>query len=451
MRSISSTLKYRNSLHLCLFGAVFFTALYPDLAHALPEIDLDWDFGFPGADAGGAAAAFDDRHIREGVCQLLALIEGPLGALLTTVAGIGAVVSSAFGAYRAGYSMVVVACGSFCMRSLVSLWFGVFSCVITGAGEGDPLGRFMNDVMGRSAPSMARQATSGVAEGDVAGAGARCESLGISSSSGGAYDSCLDCQLYGSCGNTAAYLSNNRGRTVPDALPAESGFANNNASASRRSNNGFKSASDFEGATNQERPNEATRRAALAKIERSIKRTAISERIRSSKPQMAAPPSPYASLGTRECGAYRGSESWLRCVEAVASPRAGSGMNASAACYNIGGLAIGSPDYENCMAMLRESPYFNTSLLDARGKACTDLYKFGSDWRNCIAGCSGGNCGQLTVAEATCAQLGKDPYGGKGLSSWRSCQSCVQSALRSCGGNSQCETEAAASAARTCG
>jgi len=41
------------------------------------------------------------------------------------VAGLGAIISAAMGAYRASVGMIVVAVGSFILRSLVSLFFGV--------------------------------------------------------------------------------------------------------------------------------------------------------------------------------------------------------------------------------------------------------------------------------------------------------------------------------------
>jgi hypothetical protein len=40
------------------------------------------------------------------------------------VAGLGAIISAAFGAYRAAVGMLVVAVGAFILRALVSLFFG---------------------------------------------------------------------------------------------------------------------------------------------------------------------------------------------------------------------------------------------------------------------------------------------------------------------------------------
>ncbi len=79
--------------------------------------------------ASGAATVkkpieYDDFYIKRAVCTLYAFIEGSFGALLAVVAGIGAIVSSAFGGYKSAISFIVVSCGSFILRALVSLFFG---------------------------------------------------------------------------------------------------------------------------------------------------------------------------------------------------------------------------------------------------------------------------------------------------------------------------------------
>lgn len=57
------------------------------------------------------------------VGALFRLIEGSFGALVMVVAGLGAIISAAMGAYRATIGMLVVALGSFVLRALVSLFF----------------------------------------------------------------------------------------------------------------------------------------------------------------------------------------------------------------------------------------------------------------------------------------------------------------------------------------
>lgn len=69
-------------------------------------------------------AQFDDALIRSSVGMLFKLIEGSFGALIMVVSGLGAIVAASMGAYRASVGMIVVAVGSFILRSLVSLFFG---------------------------------------------------------------------------------------------------------------------------------------------------------------------------------------------------------------------------------------------------------------------------------------------------------------------------------------
>jgi hypothetical protein len=69
-------------------------------------------------------AAYDDSLVRGAVGNLFKLIEGAFGALIMVVAGLGAIVAAAMGAYRAAVGMLVVAVGAFILRALVSLFFG---------------------------------------------------------------------------------------------------------------------------------------------------------------------------------------------------------------------------------------------------------------------------------------------------------------------------------------
>ncbi len=66
---------------------------------------------------------FDPVLIDGAVGSLFQLIEGSFGALVMVVAGLGAIIAAAMGAYRASMGMLVVAVGSFILRSLVSLFF----------------------------------------------------------------------------------------------------------------------------------------------------------------------------------------------------------------------------------------------------------------------------------------------------------------------------------------
>lgn len=65
----------------------------------------------------------DTIKIRCAAFILLYLTEGDLGALVMVVAGISTIIASAFGAFRAAHALLVVACASFILRSLVDIWF----------------------------------------------------------------------------------------------------------------------------------------------------------------------------------------------------------------------------------------------------------------------------------------------------------------------------------------
>ncbi len=77
----------------------------------------------PAFAATDAGVGFNDYKIRCAAAQLLTLTEGNLGALIMIVAGIGTIIASAFGAYRAATSLLVVSIGSFVLRSLVVIFF----------------------------------------------------------------------------------------------------------------------------------------------------------------------------------------------------------------------------------------------------------------------------------------------------------------------------------------
>jgi hypothetical protein len=70
-----------------------------------------------------AQATYNDDRVAESVDVILTYINGTFGALVMVSAGIGAILSSAFGQYRAALGLLVVAVGSFILRSLVSTWF----------------------------------------------------------------------------------------------------------------------------------------------------------------------------------------------------------------------------------------------------------------------------------------------------------------------------------------
>ena len=67
---------------------------------------------------------YDDSLPRYATGNLFMLIEGAFGALIMTAAGLGAIIAAVLGAYKTALTLLVVAVGSFILRSLVSLFFG---------------------------------------------------------------------------------------------------------------------------------------------------------------------------------------------------------------------------------------------------------------------------------------------------------------------------------------
>jgi hypothetical protein len=70
-----------------------------------------------------AKANYNDARIAESADVIVTFINGAFGALVMVAAGIGAIISGAFGQYRAALGLMVVAVGSFIVRSLISTWF----------------------------------------------------------------------------------------------------------------------------------------------------------------------------------------------------------------------------------------------------------------------------------------------------------------------------------------
>lgn len=66
---------------------------------------------------------YNDDRITQSVNAILTYLEGTFGALVMVAAGLGAILSSAFGQYRAALGCLVVAIGSFILRSILSTFF----------------------------------------------------------------------------------------------------------------------------------------------------------------------------------------------------------------------------------------------------------------------------------------------------------------------------------------
>ena len=68
-------------------------------------------------------ATYNDSRLADALNHIMAYIEGTFGAMVMVASGIGAILSSAFGQYRAALGLLVVAVGAFILRSLVSTFF----------------------------------------------------------------------------------------------------------------------------------------------------------------------------------------------------------------------------------------------------------------------------------------------------------------------------------------
>jgi hypothetical protein len=75
------------------------------------------------ADAYQPVANFNDDRIAEAADVIMTYVHGSFGALIMVCSGIAAILSAAFGGYRAALGLLVVAVGSFILRSLVGTWF----------------------------------------------------------------------------------------------------------------------------------------------------------------------------------------------------------------------------------------------------------------------------------------------------------------------------------------
>ena len=69
--------------------------------------------------------SFNDERVLEAFADLLDYLEGSFGALVMVIAGIFAIVSAAFGQYRAALGCLVIGVGSFILRSFISTFFNI--------------------------------------------------------------------------------------------------------------------------------------------------------------------------------------------------------------------------------------------------------------------------------------------------------------------------------------
>ena len=72
---------------------------------------------------GQAAINYNDDRITNAVNAIMTYLEGSFGALIMAASGVGAIMSAAFGQYKAALSLMVVAVGAFILRSLIGTFF----------------------------------------------------------------------------------------------------------------------------------------------------------------------------------------------------------------------------------------------------------------------------------------------------------------------------------------
>ena len=70
---------------------------------------------------------YNDQKIANAVNAIMTYLEGSFGALIMAASGVGAIMSAAFGQYKAALSLMVVAVGSFILRSLIGTFFNDIS------------------------------------------------------------------------------------------------------------------------------------------------------------------------------------------------------------------------------------------------------------------------------------------------------------------------------------
>jgi len=70
-----------------------------------------------------SVAVYNHDRLDESLMVIFGYLEGSFGAIVMVSAGLGAILSSAFGQYRAGLGLLVVAVGAFILRSLTTAFF----------------------------------------------------------------------------------------------------------------------------------------------------------------------------------------------------------------------------------------------------------------------------------------------------------------------------------------
>lgn len=121
--SVASIAPTEKQAQLILFTAGII-ALGAGLSHEV--------FAYSTTGAIGGNTAYDDRRIANAVSTIFAYLEGSFGALIMAASGIGAIVSASFGNYKMALSCLVVAVGSFILRSMMNTFFNIQGIIEDG-------------------------------------------------------------------------------------------------------------------------------------------------------------------------------------------------------------------------------------------------------------------------------------------------------------------------------
>jgi hypothetical protein len=103
--------KTQTQVFMLAAGALILTAGLDTVAHAA------------GSGSDGVELEYNDDKIATAVKAIFTFLEGSFGALVMVVAGLGAIMSAAFGQYKAALGCLVVAVGAFILRSFVYTFF----------------------------------------------------------------------------------------------------------------------------------------------------------------------------------------------------------------------------------------------------------------------------------------------------------------------------------------
>lgn len=71
----------------------------------------------------GIGITYNDQRVAGAVNAILTYLEGSFGALIMVGGGLLAIISAAFGQYRTAIGCLIVAVGSFILRSVISTFF----------------------------------------------------------------------------------------------------------------------------------------------------------------------------------------------------------------------------------------------------------------------------------------------------------------------------------------